>query len=217
MTTTHTHHGHTPSALLTTLLSTITSSIIPLTTDAVARGCKVFGASILSKRTLEPIISSTNDEITSPLLHGEVATLLAFHKHNARLPAEQRVNPKDCIFLSTHEPCSLCLSAITWSGFDNFYYLFTYRDTMDTFAIPHDIQILQQVFQTHKHDGNDELYNRENSYWKSYSCQDLIDQCQQAERHALTEELHSVKAQYNGLSQTYQLSKASQTGQIPLN
>ena len=32
-------------------------------------------------------------------------------------------------FLSSHEPCSLCLSAITFSGFDNFYYLFPYEST----------------------------------------------------------------------------------------
>ena len=33
------------------------------------------------------------------------------------LPATERPNPRDCIFLATHEPCSLCLSGITWSGF----------------------------------------------------------------------------------------------------
>lgn len=37
------------------------------------------------------------------------------------------------------------LSGITWSGFDNHYYLFTYEDTRDAFAIPHDIRILEEV------------------------------------------------------------------------
>jgi tRNA(Arg) A34 adenosine deaminase TadA len=40
------------------------------------------------------------------------------------LDANTRPNEKDCIFLSSHEPCSMCLSAITFSGFDNFYYFF---------------------------------------------------------------------------------------------
>jgi hypothetical protein len=37
------------------------------------------------------------------------------------------------------------LSGITWGGFDNFYYLFTYEDTRDAFGIPHDIRILEEV------------------------------------------------------------------------
>ena len=37
-------------------------------------------------------------------------------------------------------------SGITWRGFDNFYYLFTYEDTRDGFGIPHDIRILKEVY-----------------------------------------------------------------------
>ena len=208
-----THHGHPPSTLLTHLLCTITDRIVPLTTPAVARGCKVFGAAVLSKRTLLPIVCSTNDELVSPLLHGEVATLLAFHRHNAALPIDQRIDPRDCIFLSTHEPCSLCLSAITWSGFDNFYFMFTYKDTQDLFAIPHDINIIKQVFQTKD---TVELYNRQNTYWKAYAFQDLIDQSRSEEQHALSHRLQHVKQQYNDLSETYQRSKRANQGAIPL-
>lgn len=232
------HFGHAPSHLLNTFLSTITDSIIPLTTDAVSKGCKVFGASILDKTTLQPIVSSTNDEITSPLLHGEMATLFKFHTHNNNLsssspsssadgPTKQRIDPKDCIFLSTHQPCSLCLSAITWSGFDNFYYLFTYQDTKKVFAIPHDINILKQVFVTHKppntqsqEGGGEEeevLYNKHNAYWKSFSLAELIQQSPAEEREELGKRMQAVKQEYNSLSQTYQQSKSSQlTGQIPL-
>ena len=213
------HFGHEPSFLLTHLLATISTSIIPLTTSAVSRGCKVFGASILSKSTLSPIVSATNDEMTSPLLHGETNTLLQFHAHNAALPADQRVDPKDCIFLSTHEPCSLCLSAITWSGFDNFYYCFTYEDTKQLFAIPHDLRILREVFQTQKsEEGKEEvLYNKKNAYWSSYSLEELIEQSPEGEREALRVKLEAVKREYNSLSETYQQSKSAQLpGQIPL-
>lgn len=159
----------------------------------------------------------------SPLLHGEINTLLEFHKHNNALASkhEPRIDPKDCIFLSTHEPCSLCLSAITWCGFDNFYYLFTYVDTMDAFDIPHDIQILQQVFQTDpplvpKPKGQ-RLYNRSNSYWQSFSIHDLINQSQPAQIPSLMTTMHHVKNEYNSLSHTYQASKAHHAdGQIPL-
>ena len=107
------------------------------------------------------------------------------------LPPAQQPAAKECVFIATHEPCSLCLSgqstimtrylpagsnsslitgiihsiaypvcmhesshdisapplpfgaAITWSGFDNFYYLFSYTDTKDAFNIPHDLKILK--------------------------------------------------------------------------
>ena len=77
---------------------------------------------------------------------------------------KKNINPKDCIFISSHEPCSLCLSGITWSGFDNFIYLYPYEDTKSDFNIPHDLKILDQVFKIKKG-----KYNRNNHYWKSYS------------------------------------------------
>jgi tRNA(Arg) A34 adenosine deaminase TadA len=45
----------------------------------------------------------------------------------------------------TSELTLVGLSGITWSGFDNFTYLFSYEQTRDAFAIPHDIKILQEV------------------------------------------------------------------------
>ena len=39
------------------------------------------------------------------LYHGEVHTIKRFYE----IPSQQRPPPKDCIFLTTHEPCSLCL------------------------------------------------------------------------------------------------------------
>ena len=85
------------------------------------------------------------------------------------MPKAERIDTKDCIFLATHEPCSLCLSAITWTGFDNFYYLFSHEDSRDSFAIPHDLKILKEVF-TLDPGG----YNAENAYWKSFSLRRLV-------------------------------------------
>ena len=58
--------------------------------------------------------------------------------------------------------------AITWTGFDNFYYLFSHEDSRDSFAIPHDLRILKEVF-TLDPGG----YNAENAYWKSFSLRRL--------------------------------------------
>ena len=74
------------------------------------------------------------------------------------------------MFLSSHEPCSMCLSGITFSGFDNFYYVFPYTATNDQFNIPHDLNILKEVFKI-----NDGEYNKENFYWKSQNINLLIE------------------------------------------
>ncbi|KAJ2985061.1 hypothetical protein NUW58_g5736 [Xylaria curta] len=143
-----------PVSLLKALLTTIEEEVIPLTSQGVASGSKLFGAAILSKAGLVPLTVSTNNEAASPLLHGEINCIQQFFAQtsfrdptDASKPASsQRPNPRDCVFLATHEPCSLCLSGITWSGFDNFFYLFTYEDSRDLFSIPYDIEILQEVF-----------------------------------------------------------------------
>src|SRR5271155_5735853 len=122
----------TPKDLLSALLSITETSIVPLTRSKVSSGSKLFGAAILSKGSLSPVTVATNNERESPLLHGEINCIQTFFAS----PKEGRPETKDCIFFATHEPCSLCLSGITWSGFNEFYYLFTYEDSRDLFAIP---------------------------------------------------------------------------------
>lgn len=114
------------------LLSVTEHSIVPLTAKQVSQGSKLFGAAILDRASLSTVIAETNNERESPLLHGEINCIQQFFK----LPKDGRPETKDCIFFATHEPCSLCLSGITWSGFNEFYYMFTYEDSRDLFAIP---------------------------------------------------------------------------------
>jgi tRNA(Arg) A34 adenosine deaminase TadA len=118
--------------IATALLAATEHSIVPLTAKQVSQGSKLFGAAILDKATLSTVLAETNNERESPLLHGEINCIQQFFK----LPTSQRPETKDCIFFATHEPCSLCLSGITWSGFNEFYYMFTYEDSRDLFAIP---------------------------------------------------------------------------------
>ena len=148
-------------ALLERLLDVIENDLAPLTRQRVALGNKIFGAAILRKSDLSLVVAETNDETDNPLWHGEMHAIKKFYE----LPKEGRPSTKDCIFLATHEPCSLCLSGITWSGFDNFYYLFSYEQTRDAFGIPHDIRILKEVYQVPDPDrdavpADRPLYNR---------------------------------------------------------
>lgn len=123
---------HSPEELVSSLLKVTESSIVPLTREQVASGSKLFGAAILTKSSLAPVTVATNNERASPLLHGEINCIQTFFAG----PKEGRPETKDCVFFATHEPCSLCLSGITWSGFNEFYYLFTYEDSRDLFSIP---------------------------------------------------------------------------------
>ncbi len=180
------------------LLDVIGDEIAPLTRAGVSQGSKVFGATILRKSDLATVLAGTNNEIESPLWHGEVHTLKKFYE----IPAQKRPATIDCIFLSTHEPCSLCLSAITWSGFDNFYYLFRYADTSEAFNIPHDLKILQEVFAI-----QDGKYVRENAIWKSHSLIDMIAELAAEPRTRSLGQVDQLVELYAGLSDIYQRSK----------
>ncbi len=193
-------------ALIDRLLDVIEHDIVPLTERGVASGNKLFGAALLNKSDRSLVLAETNNETENPLWHGEMHTLKRLYE----MPRDRRPDTKDCIFLSTHEPCSLCLSAITWTGFDNFYYLFSHEDSRDSFAIPHDLKILKEVF-TLEPGG----YNAENAYWKSYSIPRLVVAiADEGERTRLQARIRAIAAKYDAMSATYQDSKAG--NEIPL-
>ena len=191
--------------IITRLIDVIENDIVPLTASAVREGSKVFGSAILRKDDLSLVVAGTNNEKENPLWHGEVHTLKLFYE----LPGDKRPDTKDCIFLATHEPCSLCLSAITWTGFDNFYYLFKYADTSETFNIPHDLKILTEVFAVEN--GN---YVRENAFWKSNSIVDIIANFPEDAAQSQQRRVDALVETYEALSATYQQSKGD--AEIPL-
>jgi len=172
--------------------------ILPLTEKGVDMGNKIFGAAILKKDDFSLVVAGSNNEIENPLWHGETHTLKKFYEINK----DTRPSEKDCIFLSSHEPCSLCLSAITFSGFDNFYYLFPYEMTNDEFNIPHDLKILKEVFKL-----NNGEYNKENLYWKSHNINMLIENLSSSKKEKIISQLKEIKKNYISLSNKYQMSK----------
>ena len=188
------------------ILNIFLKEVLPLTEIGVAKGSKIFGAAIIKKSDLSLIVAETNNEIENPLWHGEMHTLKKFYE----LDVNKRPNEKDCMFLSSHEPCSMCLSAITFSGFDNFYYLFPYVETNNEFNIPHDLNILKEVFNI-----SDGKYNKENSYWKSQNINLLIDNLPILEKEKVLNILDEIKKRYLILSSQYQKNKDGNS--IPLN
>ncbi|KAI5476394.1 hypothetical protein MNV49_007772 [Pseudohyphozyma bogoriensis] len=185
----------TNTALLHAFLDTTEKDIVPL---------------IFKKSDLSQVMVASNHETSSPLLHGEINCIQKFYG----LDAATRPSAKDCVFFATHEPCSLCLSGITWGGFDNHYFLFTYEDTRDTFSIPYDIEIIEEVFrvpvegETPTQLANRALYNKSNKFWKAKSVADLVDELPEGEeKEGLRKKVEHVRGLYGKLSETYQSSK----------
>ncbi|MFC3074148.1 deaminase [Shinella pollutisoli] len=192
------------AALASRLLDVIEFDILPLTRAGVAAGNKVFGAAILRKADLSLVLAETNNETENPLWHGEVHTLKRFYERT------ERPDTRELLFLSMHEPCSMCLSAITWAGFDNFHYLFSHEDSRDSFSIPHDLRILKEVFRL-----DPGGYARTNAFWRSAAIADLIATSDAAGKHGLKQQDARIRAAYGALSATYQSGKAGNS--IPLN
>ena len=104
----------------------------------------------------------------------------------------------------------MCLSAITWCGFDNFYYFFPYSDTESSFNIHHDLKILNEVFNIKNGE-----YNKDNYYWKSHSILESINKSIDPYKEKLLEKAQKIRDQYENISELYQSSKISNN--IPLN
>ncbi|WP_028031843.1 deaminase [Gemmobacter nectariphilus] len=192
------------SRLAARLLDVIEHDILPLTAQGVARGNKVFGAAILRKSDLSLVLAETNNELENPLWHGEVHTLKRFYE------MASRPGTGDLIFLSTHEPCTMCMSAITWAGFDNYYYFFSHEDSRDAFAIPHDLRILKEVFGLEP--GG---YRRHNAFWDANALADMVAAAPEPEQRRMKAQWRRILDTYAELSTRYQAGKSD--NDIPLN
>jgi tRNA(Arg) A34 adenosine deaminase TadA len=196
------------SGVVDRILEVLEKEVAPKTLAGVKAGNKLFGAAILKKSDLSTVIAATNTETGNPLMHGEVTAILAYYN----LPKAQRPDPADTIFVATHEPCPLCLSSITWGGWDNFFYLFTYEDSRDAYGIPHDIVMLEEIFRC-----PDGTYSEKNKYWSSWGLRALIDTMPADPRAAFGKRVDALKQSYAEMSDIYQKAKEAGTGaDVPL-
>jgi tRNA(Arg) A34 adenosine deaminase TadA len=171
------------------MLDVIEDHILPQTRVAVLGGHNIFGAAILFRSDLSLITAGTNHEGWNPLWHGEVYTIKKFFE------LDPHPDPKECLLLSTHEPCSMCLSAVAWSGFPEIYFLFNYEETRDAFHTPNDIQILRDVFYCSSP-------SRDNQFFKNIPLTDLISHLEEPELGEAR--IEKLKRTYEELSAIYQ-------------
>jgi len=208
---------HSPSALLAAIIKSLQDKIIPLTKDLVATGGSPFGAAVLTQSSLETVTATVNAYRDSPLLHGETNCIREFFE----TPAEQRPDASTCIFFSTHEPCSLCLSGIAWTGFPILVFLFSYEYTRDSVAIPEDIEILQEVFRVPVPGDTEEtlaarpLYNRKNKFFTAQSVEGLLAEVEdEEERGRLGTEIEKIKEVYDQFSRDWTASNMQDPWQL---
>lgn len=180
------------------MLDCIELEVLPKTELGVQAGNKVFGAAVLKDTDgLPTIIADTNNEMECPLFHGEVHTM----KKLSERPAEERPDPASCVFLSTHEPCCMCISAIVWAGYKKVFYLFGYESTKDQ-GIPHDLDIMYELWRVPK-------YQQQNKFCATASiCEQIASQPEEVKTE-LQAQVARITEKYNSLANKYHTEKTS--------
>lgn len=186
------------STQLKSMLDCIEHEIMPITEKGVAAGNKVFGAGIL-RPDFTTLYVDTNTETTCPIFHGEVATIYNWSQQTP--PEDRGPVAQSSIFLSTHEPCCMCVSSILWAGFNKVYYFFPYSITADQ-GIPHDINTMHELWGVN-------TYRKQNKYLSSACIMDLVDGVSDDDplKAQLLEQQQRLLQKYDVLANKYHTEK----------
>jgi tRNA(Arg) A34 adenosine deaminase TadA len=188
----------TPQQLMR-MLKIIQNDILPKTEKEVANGNKVFGAGILDI-DFNCIFADTNCETACPIFHGEVKTIYAWSQQT---PAKDRgPMAQSSIFLSTHEPCCMCVSSILWAGFNTVFYFFPYSITSAQ-GIPHDIATMHELWGVNS-------YRKQNKYISTGCIMDMIAALVEGEtKKELVDLQNQLLDEYDKLANKYHSEKST--------
>jgi tRNA(Arg) A34 adenosine deaminase TadA len=168
------------------LLDVIEEEILPLTEVLVTQGHNLFGAAVLDGVTLRTLTVGSNRRGDNPVYHGEIDTILRFFE----LP--HRPGAEETLFLATHEPCAMCLSALAWSGFREVWHLFDYDETASDFHMADDLKMLESLFGTTSP-------NRDNAYFRLRANREALDGLEAGDRKRLEARIARIKELYREL------------------
>ncbi|CEM04494.1 unnamed protein product [Vitrella brassicaformis CCMP3155] len=184
-------HPAEPSVLFERFTSLLEKEMLPELHKHTAEGGRIFGGAVLRKSDLSTVIVGSNKDYNGPIYHGETQTCIDFFA----LPAEGRPHPHDCVFVSSHEPCSMCLSCLIWCGFKTIYYFFDYYDSRDQFDVPHDLDLTKQLFDCDRPP-------RETRFYSACGIKDLVPALPSAtERGAAEERVREVTQLFKQLQE----------------
>ncbi len=167
--------------IVSRLLEVIEKDILPITRSGVTEGHNIFGGAVLARDDLSLLTAGTNTRGEDPTLHGEMVTIRQFFR------MKDQPSPEETVFLSTHEPCSMCLSALAWSGFKKIFFLFGYEETRDDFRMGDDLQILAEVFST-------TTPSRKNRFFELTPIRSMLRGI--PEREALASRIETIRQEY---------------------
>jgi tRNA(Arg) A34 adenosine deaminase TadA len=192
------------AAQLSRMLAVIENEIVPKTRVCVAAGNKVFGAAVLGPE-LQTLVADTNHEMECPLFHGEVYVIQKWAAQTP--PALRGPSAKSAVFLSTHEPCCMCIASLVWAGFTKIFYFFPYEATSSQ-GIPYDIDIMHELWRVPS-------YARRNKLCATAPVQDLIAALPEGEeKAALLERCVGLTAVYEELAAQYHSAKSVNEGTL---
>lgn len=163
------------------ILKAIAESLVPLTEMEVAQGNHVFGGLVLRASDCSVVTAGSNDRVDNPIYHGEIDTLRRF------FAMEGHPSPAECIFVASHDPCPMCISAITWAGFREIWVLFGYEDVKRSFGMPVDLAMYKEIFGA---DGASDA----NSFYKKYYLRE--EAAKQENAAELAKQIEAIEKRY---------------------
>jgi tRNA(Arg) A34 adenosine deaminase TadA len=179
------------AAQLRRFLHVIEHELLPTTKVEVARGRAVAtdSAAVLDSQG-RVVVAATSQEVACPLHRGAVVAIEQWAK------CDQKPSMSEAIFLATHEPCCLCMTAIVHAGFQTCYYLFP-RETARGQSALHDQRILHELW-------NVKQYRKRNALCSITGIVPLIDALRKTNEREAVDELHAciqrIKAAYDAIS-----------------
>ena len=115
-------------------------------------------------------------------------------------PASRGPVAKSSIFLSTHEPCCMCISGITWTGFERVFYFFPYEITSEQ-GIPHDMNIMHELWGV-------KSYRKQNQFCNTANLMEMIRNLEESEhKNELIKIQNRLIEKYAELSEKYHSEK----------